>query len=205
MLNMMLPVPGINYDLDTGYLVPVCAQINKLPDWKSHAYPYITNEFTVEIDEMKRAEELGKLLVSYNGCFRLHMMAHSNGTRVVVSAIQYSKVQLETLHLICGAIDADFDKNGINDLMMLGRIKNVFVYWAEKDSALRIENTLPGKVLFELPITSQPLGLSGPLKVNQLDKVKIISWPDFDHSTCWEADNLSNTVDQVINNTTCNL
>jgi hypothetical protein len=203
--KLMLCVPGINDnpELWSSWPNEVCPMINILDGWKSQPFHYVTNEFTVDVDESGRSQTFADLIKAYPmAAVDMHIMAHSNGTRVSVSGIQLASVPINTLHLICGAIDADFGANGINALLSNGLVKKVFVYWGGQDQAMRLEHTIAGKLLFDLPEGHQPLGLSGPLNVNPsvADRVIVKEWPSFDHSTAFETVNLLGTVREVIAN-----
>lgn len=206
----MLLVPGINQDVASLSSWPNRSApfFNARDDWKTQALMYQTVGVLANLGESERVETLARILTDYGGIagLGLHGSAHSNGTRVHVSAIQEAGAacHIKTLHLMCGAIDADYQANGLNELLLKGRIDHVYNYRAGKDQAMKLENTLVGKALFGLTIPEHSLGLIGPLNVNPIiqdqGRVHIVEWPEFDHSTCFEDVNLNATLQQLLDN-----
>lgn len=102
--------------------------------------------------------------------------------------------KIESVHMVCGACDADFSSNGLNSALLSGKIVKVYVYNACNDMAMKWENFLFGKLLFG--IKTAPLGLIGPQRVGCLpnEKLQVIWWPRFGHSTCWDSDHFESTM-----------
>lgn len=178
-------------------MVPI---VNQRGDWRGQGVYYATNALTVGANEGERVQTCGNILKSYPG-LELHGMGHSNGTRVILDGWQAAgRPPIATIHLLCGACDADCDSNGINDGLLSGLIGDVFVYVATQDEAMRIENTLAGKALFQLPLGHQPLGLAGPQNVNPavMSRIHVIDWTGFGHSTCWDDQHFDATVAQIL-------
>jgi hypothetical protein len=105
-------------------------------------------------------------------------------------------VRIEALHLVSGACDADFNRNGLNSALRSYRVGRVFVYVAEKDWAMGFEDTLAGKALFGLYASDQPLGLSGPRNVESrmYSRIKQVNERHYGHSSWWAPVNFERTM-----------
>lgn len=179
--------------------------LNQRGDWRAQGDFYAANALDVGQGEGQRVQTFADILRAYPGV-ECHGWGHSNGTRVVLDGWAATgpdvrtRPRLTTVHLLCGACDADCDANGINAGLLAGTLGDVFIYVADQDEAMRIEDTLPGKALFQLPFGHRPLGLAGPENVNPAvgERVHVIHWPAYGHSTCWDADHFSGTVTQVM-------
>lgn len=206
-MRVMIGSEGINNQPESwkDFLNPFIAIVNQRDDWRMQGVFYDTNAVTVEANEGERVQTFANIVKAYDGR-EIHAMGHSNGSRVVLDgwklcdAIASRRPKLTTVHLLCGACDSDCDANGINAGILGGTIGDVFIYVAGKDSAMRLEDTLLGKALFELPEGHVPLGLDGPTNVNPLcvSHIHVIDWEDYDHSTCWEPNFFNMTVLQVM-------
>ena len=174
--------------------------VNLRQDWRAQATFYATTALTVGINEEERVETTADILKAYSGV-ETHAWGHSNGTRVILDGWKAAGCpKLATVHLLCGACDSDFDANGINTGLIGGEIGNVFVYVADCDHAMRIENTFAGRTVFGLPPSHAPLGLAGPKNVAPAvqDRVHLFAWTGYDHSTCWDANHFGSTITQVM-------
>lgn len=183
-------------------IIPI---VNQRADWRGQGTFYATTALTVEANEPERVQTFADILKAYPGV-EAHAIGHSNGTRVVLDGwkacdpIASRRPKLTTVHLLCGACDADCDANGINAGILGGTLGDVFIYVAKDDMAMRVEDTIVGKTLFDLPEGHVPLGLAGPRNLNPLaaSQVHVIEWPDFGHSTCWDEGHFNDTVTQII-------
>jgi pimeloyl-ACP methyl ester carboxylesterase len=128
-----------------------------------------------------------------------HVVGHSNGAAVALAMMRdYRKwPDLEHLHLVCGACEADFEKNGLNHWMREGRVRRVTIYIGGKDWALRLAHSLPARIL-----GYGVMGLHGPLNVadDVAERVGIVRespWNHFGHSTCWSARCFNTTMETL--------
>jgi hypothetical protein len=172
-------------------------------DWFAQSVFYACSALDVFVHEKRRTQSFADLVTQYaQSNWQIDCAGHSNGTRVIVGGLQLAKwPQIQTLHLICGACGADFERNGLNGALKDRRIKKVFCYVAGQDWAMRVEN-LAGKGLFNIGWKDQPLGLHGPKNVadSVLDRVQTIltrPWDQFEHSGCWLPCNFDRTLRQV--------
>ena len=143
-----------------------------------------------------RENKLRRTLNFYRGR-DITLVGHSNGAAVILQmmAANTNWPRIQNLHLVCGACEADFNINGLNQLMTQGKVQSVFVYVAEADLALRLAHSWPAKML-----GYGVMGLHGPQNV--LDSVKrdvgLLSWPHFGHSDCWQDRNFDRTMQHFI-------
>jgi len=147
------------------------------------------------------ARQFGRMLKAYaDARWRVVVAAHSNGTRIAVEGMRAAGwPPVAELHLLCGAVDADFERNGLNQAVDSGRVGRVVCYAAGRDLAMRVEDTLLGRRLFG--VRSEPLGLYGPLRVRKplLDSGAVSShddafWRAYGHSGCWRGRELDRTM-----------
>lgn len=130
-----------------------------------------------------RAEKLHRTLSFYRG-WSISLVGHSNGADVIVDCLRQWNdwPSIEAVHLVCGATEADFNKNGLNRLLYSGRVGQACVYVADQDKALALAHTLPGRML-----GYGTLGLHGAVNVSDSVKGRVTEthWPEWGHSDCW--------------------
>ena len=157
---------------------------------------YFTTALTVWINARDRAEDFADLLRQFKG-WRIVIVAHSNGCHVAVEALKIAhEVQVQVLHLVAGAVDANFARNGLNWMLKKAQVGKVCVYRGGRDHAMRICSLLAGKVLFNIGLDDKPLGLSGAFNVDQFvsDRVAEYVEPKYGHSTWWKPENFDRTM-----------
>jgi predicted alpha/beta hydrolase family esterase len=80
----------------------------------------------------------------YDDAFRagrtleLVLVGHSNGCAVICDAIRKYRLQVQEVHLIAAAAEASFQKNGLNDALLTGRVRHAYVYYDPQDPALKL-------------------------------------------------------------------
>jgi pimeloyl-ACP methyl ester carboxylesterase len=167
---------------------------------------YFTTPLTVWVRERQRCRSFAEMLRHYSSQdWRVVLVGHSNGTRVLLEGLKLSGCKkVESVHLLCGACDADFKRNGLNRLLVNGTVGRVHTYRACDDWAMRAENLLFGRLMFGIPNRSWPLGLVGPQNVleqhRESGRVVEHEWPGYGHSTCWTEGRLRSTMKQVLSN-----
>lgn len=156
---------------------------------------YLCGPLDRALGQKDRAHKLFFTLDRYRGWANT-VAGHSNGADVILTMMRDYRdwPTIHRLHLLCGATDADFEKNGLNAWLRAGRIHEVCVYVAGKDLALRLAHTIPGKML-----GYGTLGLHGPQNVAEdvRGRVNCIwsgPWRHYGHSSCWEPRNFSRTM-----------
>jgi len=175
------------------------------PD-KAQGLFYFTTPFTVFMRERERMQSFSEMLTGYaRAGQKIGGIAHSNGTRVMVNGAAAARwPAMEVMHLMCGACDSDFERLGLNYALKTGSLRQVVVYVAGRDMAMRAENWL-GRWQFQLPWGAKPLGLNGPTNVNAKflgnGRVRVVSmgrWLNFGHSDCWLPANFTQTMREMV-------
>lgn len=67
----------------------------------------------------------------------LHLVAHSRGCEIARRLIVEHGLQVRSLHLFAGAIEADFYRNGLNAALRSGQLREAYVYTSQSDGILR--------------------------------------------------------------------
>ena len=158
---------------------------------------YFVDALLAALTRHRRAESFKDVLVSYPDSegWKLHVCAHSEGTATVLLALRMACwPRIEALHLVSGACDGDFERNGLNHALEHGKIGQVFVYVAGKDFAMQLEDTILGRRCFGL--RDKPLGLTGARKVRPHLKSSVIqvTEPHFGHSDWFTSKNFDRTM-----------
>lgn len=172
---------------------------------RCQAFYYFTTFLTVGLKQHHRAMSFSKLIRDYIAAgYKVHLVGHSNGTRVILDALKMADwPEVETVHLVNGACDSDFTRNGLNHALTHDRVKKVYCYIADNDWAMKVEDTLVGLCLFGIGWNDVPLGLGGPRNVlPSFQNRRVIEehWPGFSHSQCWVPANFQSTMQQILNN-----
>ena len=158
---------------------------------------YFTTAATVWIHARDRAKAFADLLDQFYG-WRIIVVAHSNGCHVAVDALKIAtSVKIDALHLVAGAVDGNFRRNGLNWALKKGQVGRVVVYRGGKDWAMRLCSTLAGKALFGVYLGDKPLGLAGAQDVDQFietDRVREVFEPTYGHSSWWADENFDATM-----------
>lgn len=197
--------PGINYGVSSWR-----GWAGKAVEWTiveknifADSVVYHTTALTVWIHERQRAISLARKIIYYvKAGYIVHLVGHSNGTRVILDALRQLNLmhdliwQVGNVYLVSGACDSNFERNGLNNLLYTGKVRQVFCYRAGKDWAMKIENTIFGKALFQMEQSDRPLGLVGPQNVRLSNSAK---WAEiiqsgYGHSDWWLPKNFAHTM-----------
>lgn len=174
--------------------------------WKAEKVEYFCGVIGRAFGQRNRAKKLFRTLSFYRDFDERIVVAHSNGCDVVLDMMQqhHGWPHVTHLHLLCGATNADFQENGLNSLLLVGRVKRVSVYVAGRDMMVRLAHTWPGQLLgFDgtvgLHHKDATLGLSGPVRVlpELEDRVRLVNggvWATYGHSDCWDDTNFPGTM-----------
>jgi hypothetical protein len=162
-------------------------------DDRAEAFEYFCTAFTRPFREDERTKHFARALREYSRLgWNIVCVGHSNGCDVILDGLRRAGwPRVEAVHLVCGACEADFWKNGLNTQLERGRVGKVFVYCAAKDWALWLAHSFTGKLL-----GYGTLGQHGAQNVYERvqDRVGQLWWRDFGHSTCWLPDNFHATM-----------
>ena len=122
---------------------------------------YFTTPWFAGLTRHRRALSLSKLIRAYSvKDWRIVIVAHSEGTATALLALRLAGwPKVHALHLLSGACDANFERNGLNFAMHCEKVEKVFCYGEEKDSAMKLENSWIGKLCFLINLKDASLGL----------------------------------------------
>jgi hypothetical protein len=160
---------------------------------RAEAFEYFTTPLTRPFKEDQRTKHFARALREYSKLgWQIVCVGHSNGCDVILDGLRRAGwPKVEAIHLVCGACEADFSKNFLNTALRAKWVEKVLVYNAQKDWALPLAHTLPGKIL-----GYGTLGLDGALHIadDVKDRVGQMWWSNFGHSTCWLPDHFNCTM-----------
>lgn len=148
--------------------------------------------FSRSIGQEARAEKLVKTMHEFlSRGRRVILVAHSNGCDVALDALRkMGWPEIAELHLISGAIEADFDKNGLNQAR--NKIGRVVVYVAGLDKALALAASPLGRFF-----GYGALGRTGP--INPWWQVDVVVEPEFEHSDWFDDAHFDQTMRLLTN------
>lgn len=164
-------------------------------DYRAEKVEFFVGVISRAFGQKDRADKLRRTLDYYFG-WKIILVGHSNGADVITLCLKsFACPIISQVHLVCGACNADFEKNGLNQELRSNKVEGVTVYCAMKDRALSLAHTLPGKLL-----GYGTLGLAGPTNVDigVTSRVRVIQWPNFGHSDCWHDDEFDLTMDNFL-------
>lgn len=179
--------------------------VHKNTEYRAQTLTYFTSPWFAGLTRHFRALNFSKLIRSYS-ChdWRIIGVGHSEGTATFLLALRLAGwPRVESLHLLCGAANADFRTNGLNWALKTGAVGQVHCYTAGNDGAMWQENTWLGKLFFDLPRRARPLGLTGPRNVDEAVEGRVKQhrdhpWHDYGHSDCWLSRNFDQTLKEVL-------
>ena len=126
-------------------------------------YEYFSGALTRRLFQGTRVRECAELLENYRG-LDLVLVGHSNGADIACRLLQTTTFRFAEVHLIAAAADADFEKNGLNDALLTGRLGRVALYGSHHDGALRLAQL--SEALSFLGLGYGALGRTGPKNVD---------------------------------------
>lgn len=125
---------------------------------------------------------------------KIVLVGHSNGCDIIIRLIKRMKHDIHHAHLIAGACERDFYKNGINMAIMEGTLGRVTVYWSPKDKALK-KARLSSRLFGWMGLGYGYMGLTGPFNVSDKISHKVNSVErHFDHSQWFSTKNFDETM-----------
>lgn len=175
-----------------------CTWTNLNSDRESDRSDYFCTPVGRAFFQQRRINRFVNLVKQYQGKRTINAITHSNGAAIVLTGLQQDGwPQIGSLHLISGACEASFRKNGLNLALLHGRIEKVFVYVGGKDWALRLAALRPAQWL-----GYGHLGLHGPQDVEPSllsdQRVKIVTMPDYGHSDWFTPANFNSSMEMFM-------
>jgi hypothetical protein len=153
---------------------------------KSEKIEYFVGPISRAFGQKKRSEKLARTMEFYKD-WDIILGGHSNGCDVILDALNVMKpTNVKALHLISAACEADFERNGLNNL----NINDVHVYIAGKDRALQLAASWVGHIL-----GYGILGKIGPQNAKM--KVETFLKSEFDHTDWFSKENFEYTMERI--------
>ena len=161
---------------------------------RAHAVEYFCDALGRAVGQKNRCLKVVELIGEYED-WDIDIVGHSNGCAVAIEALRLAGwPRIGSLHLVSGACEARFDKNGLNVALINRHIDRVFVYVSGRDMALRLASEPLARLL-----GYGNLGLHGPLNVASVlgpGRVSTIDdgpWMNYGHSGCWQESEFDTT------------
>lgn len=200
-VNGIRTIPGDEKDWNLRFGVWI--DQNAPDDTRCHAVQYFCTAIGRALGQRKRCLKVMNLLGVYQG-WNINIVSHSNGCAVALEGLALAGwPRVNEIHLISGACEKDFNKNGLNTALINGRVGKVVVYVSGKDKALKFAAQPLAKLL-----GYGVLGLKGPTNVNPVlgpGRVSVINdgpWLNYGHSGCWEESQFNDTCEMITNRIT---
>lgn len=199
MSKYMFFIEGINADLED-----INGWHDRAEDWVDQNTDHKANSYNYHVTALTRWLYQSKNITKAATCIergwnkqreQLIVCGHSNGCAISCGLLDADPaLMIGELHLIAGAVDADFDKNGLNAAMARQQVGKVFMYCSKSDRALQIaQNTSWIHKLYS-KWGYGSMGLTGPTNVKAPERVVTEWFEGFDHSTYFEGTNFETTM-----------
>jgi len=160
-------------------------------------YEYFSGALTRRLFQAARVRECAQLLRHYAG-HDLILVGHSNGADIVCRLLQTTDIEVSEVHLLAAAAEADFDRNGLNQALLTGRLGSVHLYGSHNDRALELAQFT--EIFSFLGLGYGALGRTGPEHIDDRvsHRVTQIWRDDFDHSTWFSPAQFAQTMALVV-------
>lgn len=168
-------------------------------DVQAEKFEYFASALTRRFKQQRHADDLAALIRNYNGR-EIHLVGHSNGCDLILRALSITHTSIASIHLIAGACDEDFDRNGLNEDLACGQLQHVHVYTSPDDCVLKYAGRASRLLFGWLGLGYGLLGLVGPKFVTRAERVWRYDRPGFGHSTWFAEENFANTFNLILHN-----
>lgn len=196
-VNGILSDPGAH----DGWTDRAVSWVHRNTVHQAEKFEYHSRALTRRLRQQLHANALRALLRGYSDRI-IHLAGHSNGSDIILRALDGLFMRVATVHLISGACEASFTKNKLNGALLDARIGQVYVYVAGSDRAMRWAR-LSQRLFGWLGLGYGTLGLAGPLEVDPAlqDMVRrgvVTIWErEFGHSTWFDKDHFETTMRRI--------
>lgn len=168
-------------------------------DVRAEKFEYYASALTRRLRQQRHAEDLADLIRHYSGR-SIHLVGHSNGCDLILRALRATQTEIASVHMLAAACDEDFARNGLNEDITSGRVKQVHVYTSPDDGVLKWA-ARPSRWLFGWAgLGYGLLGLVGPQFVAMGERVWRYDRPGFGHSTWFTEENFAATFNRILVN-----
>ena len=162
---------------------------------KAESLEYLMTAFRSAAGAKYRASKLVRKLEFYNESgFEIHIVAHSNGSNVVLNALREFSAPVAAIHFIAPACEEDCQTNGLNDLIRKGFLRKLHVYIGGEDIPCKLASTLGRLVGFGGMGVHGAKWLTDPVhseyeyKLHAIRNMNHGSWFEGDTFTCLMLD-----------------
>lgn len=166
---------------------------------QAEKFEYYATALTRRLRQQRHARELAHLIELYKGR-EVHLVGHSNGCDIILRALALTRDRIASVHLIAGACEEDFEKNGLNALLYTRQIGAVHAYTSPDDRVLAYA-ARPSRALFGwMGLGYGLLGLVGPTKITPPVRHLVSRWdrPGYGHSTWFSPENFDATLNLIL-------
>lgn len=143
-------------------------------------------------------DNLAEVIANYGGA-RLHLVGHSNGCELIAQALRYTSAPIASVHLIAGAVDRDFNTNGLSLRLLRGQVKRVVCYCSHGDNVLKYF-ARPSQIFGFLGLGYGDLGLRGPTGVQATAGCTVETyWREtYGHSDWFANEHFGETMNRIM-------
>ncbi len=175
------------------------AWVNANTNFKGEKFEYFAGILTRRLFQSAHAQDLAEEIAVFQDS-ELVLVGHSNGCDLILRALRilffdllskFRWTPIKAIHLISGACEPDFQKNGLNDLLSTNLVGDVTIYIGGQDSHFAHPMWLARqsqRFIGWAGLGYGTLGATGP--ENLLDSIRgrvhLVGQPCYDHST-WFA------------------
>jgi len=168
-------------------------------DHRAEKFEYFTGPLTRRLYQTQRAQKLARMISFYQG-WEVVLVAHSNGCDVALRAIELldGTVQIEQIHMIAAACEADILKNGLEYRLQRKDLKHIYLYIGGKDYAMEIAK-ISSKFLGCFGLGYGSMGGLAPEDAREMyGENSTMYQASFGHSTWFEDAVFDLTMQQII-------
>ena len=143
------------------------------------------------------AADLDKFFFQY---FDTHVVGHSNGCEIQRQAMVKKHCSVSSCHWYGAAVEADFEKNGLNEYLINHPTCKLYIYISDKDFVLKRVAKASRFLTFGW-LGYGSLGATGPTNVSPRvsERVQVIVQKGYKHTTYIKHENIDDRVFEILN------
>lgn len=192
---------------DTGWCDRAVMWTNTHTDYIADKMEYAASWWGRRFILNKLSRDLAKWCVEYasHDGAEIELCGHSNGTEVIVRCIRELQgasrhIRINRIHLIAGAADESFERNGLNLAMALDVVGTIHVYNTLKPDAVLKLGRWSRRLFGWLGLGYGALGLNGPQHVARelQGRVHTMAVADRTHTNWFEGGHFEQTMRLIL-------
>lgn len=206
--RVIIFVPGIMHDVEaTGWCDRAVMWTSTHTDLIADKMEYASSWWGRRFVLGRLSKDLAQWCLTYaaHDGAEIELCGHSNGTEVIVRAVRElqqasRRIRLARIHLIAGAADESFERNGLNLALSLDVVGTVHIYnCATPDKVLKL-GRWSRRLFGWLGLGYGALGLNGPQHVAPDVAMRVFTTTvaDRTHTNWFDADRFETTIKMVI-------